>query len=86
VSTRKKTRYRVLQGACKFQRMTVRRFWTAPTRIRGQRGRIANALRGVNYDTFGSLSFAFVINAALFAVLPPVRKASRARCMGSPDA
>jgi hypothetical protein len=48
--------------------MTVRRFGTAPTRIRGQRGCIANALRGVNFDTFGSLSFVFVSNAALLIV------------------
>lgn len=79
----------------------------------GDDASIANALRRVNYDTFGSLSFAFVINAALLAVslfgprgsnqllvasqvvpclqlplavLPLVRKASRARRMGSPGA
>ncbi|MGF6780685.1 Nramp family divalent metal transporter [Paraburkholderia sp. GAS334] len=37
---------------------------------------IANALRGVNYDTFGSLSFAFVINAALLIVAAAVFHAS----------
>ena len=37
---------------------------------------IANALRGVNYDTFGSLSFAFVINAALLILAAAVFHAS----------
>jgi manganese transport protein len=37
---------------------------------------IANALRGVNYDTFGSLSLAFVINAALLIVAAAVFHAS----------
>src|SRR5579864_1671017 len=41
----------------------------------GDDASIANALRRVNYDTFGSLSFAFVINAALLAVSP-------SRCSG----
>ena len=38
----------------------------------GTRAEIAHALRGVNFDTFGSLSFAFVINAALLILAAAV--------------